>query len=276
MIEMILTVATIIFFVKHWAVPRFLVLAAIPLGVIFVNGIGMYRASVYKGQDYGSKLEFRELPQRVMNGFTSVFERADECILPDASVELSNATAFMDTISAHDDYDFGTGLWDLLVHRYVPAQIFGARFKASLKFNYFESTVNRSSHRAQLGSTVTGLTDAFQGFGYIGAVYFLISAVILRRVWENALAGNFTCQVAYGVLVREGLESVTHHSGYVFAGMIAVAGFVVVPLRILRRIAKKASGTNEPYLLNGTNSAPPAFPMRRPVRSLHSATVRPQ
>ncbi len=247
MIEIVLSTTTILFFVKGWIVPRGIALALIPLSVIFVNGVAIYRTSVYQGQLYGSQLTLSEIPARVANGINAVAERANECILPAEALEIRNAISYMEVISEQSEYDFGTGLWDLLVHRYVPAQIFGREFKESLRIGIIESTVNRSVHRAVMGSTMTGFTDAFQAFGYFGAIYFFLSGMILRKLWNSAASGNFTSQIAYGVLIRDGLEAVTHHSCYVFVGLIVVAAFVVVPIEFLRWMsAKKVSAPLNP------------------------------
>jgi hypothetical protein len=239
MIELVLSVSTVLFFVKGWIVPRSIALAVIPLGVIFVNGAAIYRTNVYHGQLYGSQLSWTEVPARIAFGFSKVAERADECILPTEVYEIRNAISYMDTISEQSNYDFGTGLWDLMVHRYVPGQLVGRDLKESLKIGIIETTVSRSTHRSILGTTMTGFTDAFQAFGYFGAIYFFFSAMILRRFWESASSGNLTSQIAYGVLIRDGLEAVTHHSCYVFAGIVVIWAFVTIPIGFLRRMSSK-------------------------------------
>jgi hypothetical protein len=264
MVEISLAALTIVYFVKRWTVPRLLVMAVIPLGVIFVNGVAIYRTSVFHGQAYGSHLSLSEIPARVATGISAVADRANECILPAEALEIRNAISYMETISEQGQYDYGTGLWDLLVHRYVPAQIFGRDFKESLKFGFIESTVNHSVHRAVLGTTMTGFTDSFQAFGYFGAIYFFISGVILRRLWNSASAGNFTSQIAYGVLIRDGLEAITHHSCYVFAGIVVVWAFVVIPISLLRRASSKG---NSQLLLNPTAPTQNVVPTQRaPLR----------
>ncbi len=256
MAEIVIAVSTILFFVKGWIVPRGIALAAIFLGVIFVNGAAIYRTSVYQGQMYGSQLATSEIPERIANGISAVADRADECILPAEALEVGNAIYYMDTISQNSEYDFGTGLWDLMVHRYVPAQIFGRDFKDGLRFGFIDVTLDRSSHRKITGSTITGFTDAFQAFGYFGAIYFFFSAMILRRLWDSASSGNFISQIAYGVLIRDGLEAVTHHSCYLFAGLVVVAAFVAVPIVFLRRISPKKA-KSRPHLIAQSKGVTP-------------------
>ncbi len=268
MLELGIVVLTIIFFYNRWSVPKYLVLAAVPLGAIFVNGIATYRSAVSESDEPGNPPSLIQSPIQISKAVFAVLENANESLIPENAVEIENAIAYMDDISKGEAYDLGTGLWDFIVHRLVPAQVLGAGFKANLKFNFMETTLQSSHHRRVFGSTFTGLTDAFQGFGYLGAIYFFLNGVILRVFWNSAMNGSFTCQIGYGVLARDGLESITHNSGYLVVGVIIVWAFLIVPIGLIRRYSTKSATS---FQLNGTFQRQPTvvnqeYLQARPMR----------
>ncbi len=235
-IEFVLAAASIIYFVKGVKVPTALALSTIPIGIIFVNGIGIYRSEVRSEVKAGELVSVYDLPTQILRGGKAVFEHYDELLIPEEAFELTNAVYYMEFIAERGSYDFGSGLWDLLVHRFIPAQIVGAELKNSLRFGVLDYTIAQADHRALTGTTLTGFTDAFQAFGYFGAVYFLATGIILRKVWNRSVSGCLVSQLAYGSLMREGLEAVTHNSGNIFVGLVVMTIFILIPIRTIRRV----------------------------------------
>ena len=78
-----------------------------------------------------------------------------------------------------------------MVFNFVPAQLFGSEFKSSLEIplNERQFSVDYESDWV-LGSTNTGMADAFASFWYFGALKFFVIAYLLGRIYRAAAAGN--------------------------------------------------------------------------------------
>ena len=132
----------------------------------------------------------------------------------------------MAAISETSKYDFGAYHWNRLVFRYVPAQLLGAGFKNALLIEMEEGQAVRLPQQRndltrrlygfekQLGLTVSGMTDAFASFWYLGFLKFFLISLVLAKVYHGALAGNETFQIAYPLLLTPAMHSVTHNTGW--------------------------------------------------------------
>jgi hypothetical protein len=243
LIEFTLAALITFFFVRGYSPPRVLAIGLIPIAVIFVNGIGIYRAAVYEGQAYGTNLAWNETTDRVSRGVQAVYDKSDQLLIPEECYEMTNATMYIDNIMKNGEYDFGTGLWDQLVHRFFPGQILGRDLKFSLQFNYLGTTVFQSEHSAQRGSTLTGFTDSVQAFWYFGCLFYYVTGRILRKLWNGGERGDLAAMLAYAFLIKESLESVTHTAFHFYAGLITFAIMMGIPLYLVYWITKETEGS---------------------------------
>jgi len=134
----------------------------------------------------------------------------DESIL-----ELRNAAILIEATQRSGDYGYGADYWNHLIFRYVPAQILGPSFKESLMIR--RSGEGQAIQFATMdyvnpeGSTVTGMGDSFQQFGYWGCLFFVALAMLFRSLWQAALRPDaLFAQLLYMQSCTSAMRAITH------------------------------------------------------------------
>jgi hypothetical protein len=122
-----------------------------------------------------------------------------------------------------------------LVFRYVPAQIFGTDFKESLMLRRSGEGQEREfatmDYTNPVGSTVTGMGDSFQQFGYWGCLFFAGLAVFFRSLWQTALQpGALFAQLLYMQACTSAMRAVTHWTLDFLPGFLYSALFLGVAM----------------------------------------------
>jgi hypothetical protein len=140
-------------------------------------------------------------------------------------LELRNAAMLIEATRRSGNYQYGVGYWNHLVFRYVPAQILGRPFKDSLMVwnscDGVERELSAMDYVNPAGSTVTGLGDSFQQFGYWGCLFFTLMAVIFRQLWDTACdPGALFAQLIYMQSCTCAMRAVTHWTLDFFPGLI--------------------------------------------------------
>jgi hypothetical protein len=115
--------------------------------------------------------------------------------LTDESVlELRNAAMLIEATGRSGQYELGAGYWNHLVFRYIPAQILGPKFKQTLMIERPREGLERElaamAYINPAGSTVTGMGDSFQQFGYCGCLFFAALGIGFRVMWRAALPSS--------------------------------------------------------------------------------------
>lgn len=210
-IEIVLGSLALVWFGRKWHPPKALVVFALPIVVILINGIGIYRGTVFAQASYGvTRGVLEDIGQRVANGVHEVAGNVDKLILPEEFPELLNATMCIYSIETHGDYDVGMSLWNSFVRTFVPGQLLGYEFKQGLYLPDQPKLDARLGYQPPTGSTFLGITDAFASFYYFGCLNFFAIGYAMRYLWENAVRGGFTHQLVYAIMVRHSLEALTH------------------------------------------------------------------
>lgn len=220
MVQFVFATICVLYFVRGFLLPRVFIMVSIPIAAIFVNGIGIYRSAVFEGTTTAENFSLSESFRRVGTGLDAVAERYDELIFPKDYYEVLNATMFMENADSSEIMDFGTDLWDHLVHQFFPGQIFGYELKNSLQFQWYALSTANSNHQVASGSTMTGLFDAYLSFRWFGGIKFFLIGFLMRVFWNSAVNGDLLAQIAYGCLVRASLEGVTHSTSQFFMAVI--------------------------------------------------------
>jgi hypothetical protein len=218
-----LAVALTMFYQRRWRPSRLLVAGAILFAMLAIPATGTYRGLMAE-QDYKAvqQLDLVENFQKFVN---------DESIL-----ELRNAAMLIDATAKTGAYEYGAAYWDAMVFRFIPAQLLGNEFKASLMFRSSESRaldeMARRGYRTSVGSTTTGMGDSFQQFGYFGCLFFALLAVIYRSLWLASLLPNaMFAQLLYIQTATSGMRAITHQTmdylpgltyNLIFIGLVAL------------------------------------------------------
>lgn len=199
LVALILLVA--LYYEKKFLLPSY----AFPLGILMsaliIPATGTYRMFAGTGALQAVRqIDFVDNFKRFLN---------EESIL-----ELRNGAALLESTQKSGDYEYGAGYWNHLVFRYVPAQILGERFKESLKIGS-EKTVSSGSvgieYEFATGSTITGMGDSFQQFGWFGCLFFVFMAVIFKSLWvATSRPEAMFARLLYVLTLTSAMRAVTH------------------------------------------------------------------
>jgi hypothetical protein len=146
-------------------------------------------------------------------------------------LELRNAAMLIEGTARSGEYQYGAGYWNHVVFRFVPAQWVGERFKAALMIGGSTEGIERElagmDYYNPVGTTVTGMGDSFQQFGYGGCLFFAGMAVFFRKLWRAASRPDaLLAQLLYIQSCTCAMRAVTHWTLDFLPGLLYNAIFV--------------------------------------------------
>ena len=155
-------------------------------------------------------------------------------------LELRNAAMLIESTLRSGEYQFGAGYWNHLVFRYVPAQMLGAQFKESLMIGPSPEGIQRElagmDYYNPVGTTVTGLGDSFQQFGYWGCLFFSGMAIFFHKLWHQASRPeDLFAQLFYMQSSTCAMRALTHWTLDFLPGILYSAIFLGLALAWARR-----------------------------------------
>ena len=146
-------------------------------------------------------------------------------------LELRNAAVLIQTTRILGEYHLGTGYWDEVIWRFVPAQIIGKDLKdwfmVGRNSEDYEDAFAKEGFQVSKGSTITGVGDSFREFGFFGAGVFALIGVFFRTIWSAASRrGAVFAQLLYIGTVTSAMRAVTHQTVDFLPGLIYQLVFV--------------------------------------------------
>lgn len=208
-----------LYFTKGKQAPRWAIITAILGATIAIPATSEYRSLA------------REDPLQAFKEIDFA-EEFRESLDPDAISELKNATALIAATEASGNYEFGAGYWNRMIFRFVPAQFLGKEFKDSLMIggqlrDYGDFVEETLGFGLPPGSTVTGMGDSFNQFGYFGCLFFAAIGYLFKTLWAAANRSNgIVGQILYTQVATSAMRAVTHQTIDFFAGFIYGAIFI--------------------------------------------------
>jgi hypothetical protein len=197
-----LTVGLTLYFQLRVRPPRWLLTVVIAAAMLAIPATAMYRR-FQLDNDWASvrRIDLLENFERFLN---------EESVL-----ELRNGAMLIEATRRSGDYQYGAGYWNHLMFRYVPAQLLSSRFKDSLMVRPSAEGVERElsgmDYVNPIGSTVTGIGDSFQQFGYWGCLIFAAIGGLFRRLWHSAVRSDaLVAQLLYMQSCTCAMRAVTH------------------------------------------------------------------
>ncbi len=215
----LLSLGLCFFFLKGKSAPRWLVFSAIVGAMFMIPATGEYR-----------KLA-EENPLEALKEIHFV-EQFKEYFAEEAISEVKNATILIAATQESDDYEWGAGYWNRVVFRFVPAQFVGENLKNSLMIGgklrdpgvFVEDVLG---FKPPGGSTVTGLGDSFNQFGYFGCLVFAAIAYLFKNLWAAANKPNGTiAQILYIQITTSAMRALTHQTIDFLPGFLYSAIFI--------------------------------------------------
>ncbi|RWX81832.1 hypothetical protein EPK99_00705 [Neorhizobium lilium] len=221
-VELVMVFALAWWFYKGWAVPRALIIVSIFLGTLSMNSMGDYRA-ITKANDAPVWDDVMQID------FVGNLEK----ILRDGGDEMRNAVLRINNTAATLQFDYGKFHWNRLVFNFIPAQLLGTDVKQSLMLPV---PAMARDYNPIVGTTETGMTDAFESFWYFGALKFFLLSYFVRRIWVTANQGEFAAQFVYVLSIIPSMHAVSHQTDWVLMVWVhmlmfaaPVLAFAIVP-----------------------------------------------
>jgi uncharacterized membrane protein len=207
-----LTIALTAYYKKGKVPRRSVIFGALFFAMVAIPATGVYRGLVAQGEAR------RVMEIRPIDNFVDFFTK--ESIL-----ELRNAAALINSTINRGTYGWGTGYWDQIVFRFVPAQFVGRDVKDSLMLRttseriYLTELTN--NYEISRGSTNTGMGDSFEQFGWAGCLFFAALAMLFKSVWtaSNQPDARFA-QLVYIMIGGSAMRTVTHQTVDFLPGII--------------------------------------------------------
>ncbi len=225
--QLFLTIGLVLLFEKRITPPRWVVPVAAAAAMLIIPATGNYRA-IASTKEW-DKLENLDL----VGNFKNFVNR--ESIL-----ELRNAAVLIQSTRARGEYDWGTGYWDEVIWRFVPAQVIGKDLKDWLMVgrdsDEAEEAFAKEGFQVSIGSTLTGVGDSFREFGFMGAGVFALFGMFFRTMWSAASrSGAVFAQLLYIGTVTSAMRAVTHQTVDFLPGLIYQLIFVGLLYGVARR-----------------------------------------
>jgi hypothetical protein len=223
-VELLAIFALAWWFYRGWILPRTLVLSGVLLGTLLMNSMGDYRAITQAN----SAPVWEDIRKIDVIGNVSM-------LLRDGGDEMRNAVLRINNTETTMEFDYGKFHWNRLVFNFVPAQLVGPTVKQQFML---QMPLMARDYDPIIGTTETGMADAFQSFWYFGALKFYLLAYLVRRIWVSANQGEFSAQFTYLLSIVPSMHAISHQTDWVlmiWVHMLMFAApalaFAVIPAR---------------------------------------------
>jgi hypothetical protein len=203
-VQFLLTLALTLYYQKKIRPPRLAIVFLVAFAMLAIPATGTYRGLV-------AQREWGQVKQIDLVGNFRQYLNSESIL------ELRNAAMIMEATRLSDGYEYGAGYWDQLVFRFVPAQILGKGFKDGLMFKSsderVENELSNLGYDLSSGSTITGMADSFQQFGWFGCLFFAAIGLLFKALFRATQQSNAVfAQLFYILIATSAMRAVTHQT----------------------------------------------------------------
>lgn len=193
-------------FVRRRSLPRWMLVGGLLLGLLLINSIGLYRG-IMREKDV-------PLGERIKIAMQADYAEESKDKIQSSGREFENYIFYRYIYAKQGNFDFGLKHWNGLIFNYVPAQLVGRTIKNALMIPFNDNTLmiahREYGHSFGVGTTLTGYTDAFASFGWLGFIKFYIIGWIMGMLYRRAMTGYFLGQLLYVYALGSAMRGVTH------------------------------------------------------------------
>ena len=216
----LMTIMMMLYFVRGIRIPRIFIIFLLFASIVMIPATEQYRMS--KDHDLSTLVDKIDLA-----GPLKAY--AD----PTAISEVKNAMYVIAACRASSSYQFGAAYWNRIVFNFVPAQFVGRDFKDALMIGDPDAldpsrlVVDFIGYQLPVGSTLTGIGDSFNQFGFLGCLFFAGIGCFFKYIWTAAnFSENAIIQVFYIQVMVGAMHSITHETMDFLPAIIYSAGFL--------------------------------------------------
>lgn len=223
-------------YVRGQVLPRTLVLISIPFGMLFVFGVGALR-----GLGWNS-LEDVNLAQIAAIDFWSYTPFQNTMQFP----EMANAYYVVRYVSDGASFTLGADSWNRFIFQWIPGQLVGRDFKAALMFDidFFYQALRNIGAVHRVGATNSAFGDAYMEGGFLGCVFFFVTAFVVGTWWERARRGDVRARIYYASGIASATLMLTAYPvfffNFMFLFLLSVMVGLKIPLLVLRQRASQS------------------------------------
>lgn len=231
MLEALTATMLAFWFARRIALPRLMVLAAVPIGMLVVFSVGSLRGL---GRDNTSEARWATVSQIRSVDFWSSTPFANAGQAP----EMVNALNLVRFSGDQGINTYGRVSWNRVIFQWVPAQIVGADVKQGLMFDSIDGhRINQEfNEEDRIGSTPTAMGEAYLEFGIFGIVFFFATALFTARWWAQAIRGSFTAMTLYAAALASAVLMPTAYAIYFFnTAALYVGAFLFIRRFVISR-----------------------------------------
>ncbi|BAU11425.1 hypothetical protein LEP3755_19190 [Leptolyngbya sp. NIES-3755] len=212
----LLTIGLALFFRKRWTVPRPLAIAAVIFALLAIPLIGQYR-SVASSGNWDQLWNLKPI------------ENLKNVVGNASDLELEYAALQIDATIKTQQYGYGTGYWNILVFRFIPAQLLGSDLKEGLMLRLQELDLRALyNYVPNPGLVPTGIADTFREFDYFGCLVFVVLGLLIKTLWVSAVRhDSILSQVLYITFLSGSMKAVTHGTGTCLSDFVFYTIFVL-------------------------------------------------
>ena len=218
-VELLVILGLAFWYKRRKLPPRLAVAAVLIAGALWVNSVGQYRTTMLGQEGLGFK---GVMLINFVDNFKNIFTEGGR--------ELTNAAYDIEATDQLASFDFGLSHWNGFVHTYVPGQIIGDDLKKGLLADLGNPAYQVFHHIPYVGTTHTGMSDAFASFWYFGVFKFFIIAFIMAKLCRAGNHGHFVAQMLVMLVFVGALESITHGTDRFFMAWPKIVAFLLPSL----------------------------------------------
>jgi hypothetical protein len=226
------------FYERKWVPPRWLFAAGLVGAMLLIPATGTYRQLAgERGVLALQDIEF--------------LDNFKKYVLEESPIlELRNGAAVIESTRSTGNYEYGSGYWNHLVFRFVPAQLVGKEFKDAISIgkasDFSAPSATVTGYEFSTGSTITGLGDTYQQFGWFGCLFFVFMAVIFKSLWQAAQRPDaMFAKLLYVLSCTSGMRAVTHWTMDFLPGLlyfVIFLGLAMIYAAAPQGVARHRSG----------------------------------
>ncbi|GGC14883.1 hypothetical protein GCM10011363_34290 [Marivita lacus] len=157
--------------------------------------------------------------------------------------EMANAYYIVRYVSDGASFTLGADSWNRFIFQWIPGQLVGRDLKAALMFDidFLNQALSNIGAIHRIGATNSAFGDAYMEGGFLGCVFFFITAFVVGTWWERARRGDVRARIYYASGIAPATLMLTAYPAFFFnftlLFLLAVKVGLKMPLVVLQKRA---------------------------------------